>query len=136
MSDEPRPRVPIELWLFIMGSIVYWILYRAIPSSPQAPFLPANPPGLFAPLTAWFFLRWRERRAYWVTVVIAGLAALYPVRFSSWMRLFGDPSTILLAWIFVPPALLLALMLSPRVRRYAKSRPDRQTSSSMSRPTG
>jgi hypothetical protein len=126
----------LELWLFIMGSLVYWTLYLVVSLAPQAPYFPANPSGLFAPLTAWFFVRSREKRAYWVTVVIAFLAATYPAWSPSWMTLFGEPRAMFLALIFVPPALLLGLMLSPRVRRNARSAPDPQGISSATLPPG
>lgn len=123
MSENSRPLVPIELWIFIVCAMLYWTLYWAASLTLRGPYVPANPLGLFTPLTAWIFVRSRARGAYWGTVAIASLAAAYPALSRGWMMLYGDQGSLFLSAVFVPPVILLGLMLSPRVRRYAKSRP-------------
>lgn len=118
-------RTPIELWLFIGGVVVYSV----IPFLPGLSFLRFPSNALFAGATALAVIAGRDKRAYWVTVVILGLTAGFPF-FNQWLfPSFEDLSPIDVAWFVVPPALLLGLLFSPRVRRYVAqpSRADEAT---------
>jgi hypothetical protein len=105
---------PIGLWLFIVGVV----LYSAAPFLPWLSFLRFPRGALFSAAPALAVIAGRTKRAYWVTVAIVGLSMVLPFlnrwRFPTLYHL----TSVDVYWFTVPPALLLGLLFSPRVRRY------------------
>lgn len=107
-------RTPLELWLFISGVVAYSV----VPFLPGFPFLRLPSPSLIAAATALGVIAGREKKAYWATVAILGLSTGFPFLNQWLVPTLYDLTPLDVAWFVVPPALLLGLLVSPRVRRY------------------
>jgi hypothetical protein len=107
-------RTPLELWLFILGIVAY----SAAPLLPSLSFLRFPQGHLFAAATAWGLLVGRDKRAYWGTIVIVGLSIGFPFLNQRLLPTLHDLTTVDICWSVAPPALLLGLLFSPRVRRW------------------
>lgn len=111
---RPSERTPIELWLFIVGVVVYsmapflpWLSFDLFPHS-----------TLFAAATALGVIAGRDRKVYWGTVAIVVFSIGFPFLRQRLLPTLYDLTWFDISWFVVPPALLLGLLFSPRVRRY------------------
>lgn len=121
--SAPSPadsRTPIELWLFIAGVVVY----SAAPLLPWLSFLRFPQNTLFAAATALGVIVSRNWRAYWATVVIVGMTIGLPFLKRWLVPTRYELTSLDVAWLVVPPVLLVALLFTPRVRRFV-AQPDR-----------
>lgn len=116
-----RASTPAELWVFIVGYVVY-------AGAGFAGLLGgldfANPISMFPAATAYACIETRERRAYRGTLVLVAASILYPLLFpllAPGTRGLGSGEAW---WVLAPQISLLALLLSPRVRRFVR-RPSR-----------
>lgn len=121
--SAPSPsesRTPIELWLFIAGVVAY----SAAPLLPWLSFLRFPQNTLFAAATALGVIVSRNWRVYWATVVIVGMTIGLPFLKGWLIPTRYELTSLDVAWLVVPPVLLVALLFTPRVRRFV-AQPDR-----------
>lgn len=107
-------RTPLELWAFIFGVVAY----SAAPLLPWVSVLRFPQVALFAAATAFALIVGRERKAYWGTIVLIGFSMALPFLNQWFFPALYDLTWIDVCWFVLPPALLLGLLVSPRVRRF------------------
>lgn len=107
---------PLELWLYVLGFAVY----IAAPFLPrESGFIPANPIAIFAVGMGVMLLLSPDRKRYWVALGFGLAAALYPASFLIWWIQDVEPGRAEIWAVLLTPLILLGLLASPRVRRFA-----------------
>lgn len=110
-----RLRAPAELWIAFVGFGAYLASQFLLPG----PVRPQAAGAIFAIAGAFNLIWSRRRQAYWFLLVTSVWALWEPVLFRAWMEPLGSRSLFEIYWVLLPPAALLCLVLSPRVRQFA-----------------